>query len=132
VHDHTVWGLIGILSGAELEMRFDFVDGVLHPGGVTRLEPGDVGRLLEEDNDVHQVSNAFLDRVSISIHTYGGNIGKVLRHVFDPVTGAPKHFLSGYSSNLKLNIWDDQWDLVDFVGTFAKSDCVHDKLPERS
>ncbi|MCB1469326.1 MAG: cysteine dioxygenase [Rhizobiaceae bacterium] len=105
IHDHTVWGLIGVLSGGELETRFDLVDGALQAGEVTRLEPGHVGRLSEDDGDVHQVANAFEDRVSISIHVYGGNIGKVRRHVFDPQTGAMKDFISSYSSNVMPNIW---------------------------
>lgn len=105
IHDHTVWGLIGVLSGGELETRFDLVDGALRHGEVTRLEPGHVGRLSKDDGDVHQVANAFEDRVSISIHVYGGNIGKVRRHVFDPLTGAQKDFISSYSSDVVPNIW---------------------------
>jgi predicted metal-dependent enzyme (double-stranded beta helix superfamily) len=48
--------------------------------------------------DVHQVANAYDDRVSISIHCYGGDIGATRRHAFDPVTGAVKEFVSGYSN----------------------------------
>jgi len=48
--------------------------------------------------DVHQVRNAYSDRVSISIHAYGGNIGKIKRHVFAADTGSVKDFISGYAT----------------------------------
>ena len=48
--------------------------------------------------DIHRVANAFGDRVSISIHAYGANIGRVRRHVFDAQTGAAKEFVSGYAN----------------------------------
>jgi len=52
------------------------------------------------------VANAFDDRVSISIHVYGANIGAVKRHVFDAATGVDKPFVSGYSSAQMPNFWD--------------------------
>ena len=52
------------------------------------------------------MANAFDDRVSISIHVYGANIGAVARHVFDPVSGAARPFVSGYSSTPVPNLWD--------------------------
>ena len=63
-------------------------------------------RLAPEEGDIHQVSNAHADRVSISVHLYGGNIGAVSRHVYDPVTGVAKPFVSGYSSTNLPNLWD--------------------------
>ncbi|MGH8818014.1 MAG: cysteine dioxygenase, partial [Achromobacter pestifer] len=65
-----------------------------------------VERLSPEEGDIHRVSNAFADRVSISVHLYGGNIGAVSRHVYDPATGQPKPFVSGYSSPSLPNLWD--------------------------
>ena len=49
-------------------------------------------------DSIHRVVNALDDRVSISIHAYGANIGKVRRHVFDPQTGSVKEFVSGYAN----------------------------------
>lgn len=108
VHDHTVWGYVGMLRGAELNQRYRRdADGRLHADGPeTRLEPGDVERLSPRHGDIHRVANAHADRVSISIHLYGGNIGAVARHVYDPDTGAAKPFVSGYSSASVPNIWD--------------------------
>ncbi|MGH8601145.1 MAG: cysteine dioxygenase, partial [Burkholderiales bacterium] len=65
-----------------------------------------VDRLSPAAGDIHDVANAFNDRVSISIHVYGANIGAVKRHVYDAPTGAGKPFVSGYSSALMPNFWD--------------------------
>lgn len=99
VHDHTVWGVIGMLRGAEVSAPFKHEGGRVVPGGDdVLLKPGDVEMVSPRIGDIHRVSNAYDDRVSISIHAYGGNIGKVRRHVFDPETGAVKDFVSGYSN----------------------------------
>ena len=43
VHDHTVWGLVGVLRGGELAQAYSLAGGSLTPDGpVRRLEPGDV------------------------------------------------------------------------------------------
>lgn len=98
IHDHTVWGVIGMLRGAELCQSYEVKGGAPVPiGPLERLEPGQVGFVAPSIGDVHRVSNAFNDRVSISIHAYGGNIGKINRHVFAQEDGAVKDFVSGYS-----------------------------------
>jgi predicted metal-dependent enzyme (double-stranded beta helix superfamily)/rhodanese-related sulfurtransferase len=98
VHDHTVWGLVGMLRGAEFSQAYAHQEGKLTArGGVRRLEPGMVEALLPRIGDIHQVSNAFADRISVSIHVYGGDIGRISRHTFTP-DGARKAFISGYSN----------------------------------
>ncbi len=62
------------------------------------LRPGDVEIVSPATGDIHRVSNAFDDRVSISIHAYGADIGTVRRHIFDPSTGASREFVSGYTA----------------------------------
>jgi predicted metal-dependent enzyme (double-stranded beta helix superfamily) len=99
VHDHTVWGVIGVLRGAERCEEFASRDGrVVQDGAAHLLERGDVEAVGPSVGDIHRVSNAYDDRVTISIHAYGGNIGKVRRHVFDVETGAAREFVSGYSN----------------------------------
>jgi len=99
VHDHTVWGVIGMLRGAERCAPFRHQDGRMEPAGEEiTLRPGEIEAVSPRIGDIHRVSNAFDDRVSISIHCYGANIGKVRRHVFDPQTGAAKDFVSGYAN----------------------------------
>ncbi|WP_296255158.1 MULTISPECIES: cysteine dioxygenase [unclassified Pseudomonas] len=107
IHDHRVWGLIGMLRGAEYSQGFArSADGRLEPeGAAVRLEPGHVEALSPSSNDIHQVSNAYDDQVSISIHVYGANIGAVERAVYQP-DGSEKRFISGYSNAYLPNIWD--------------------------
>lgn len=107
IHDHTVWGLIGMLRGVELSRDYarDAAGGLL-PGAVRRLDPGDVTAVSPDIGDIHTVENALADRPSISIHAYGANIGAVARHVFVGDTGAAKPFVSGYANRLTPNLWD--------------------------
>lgn len=98
VHDHTVWGLIGMLRGAEIAQAYaPRDDGRWRPEGESvRLAPGDVEAVSPAIGDVHCVRNAFDDRTSISIHVYGADIGQVRRHTY-PDDGPPKVFVSGYT-----------------------------------
>ena len=99
VHDHTVWGVIGMLRGSEKCTPFREEGGrMVAAGEEVVMRPGDVEMVSPRIGDVHRVANAYDDRVSISIHAYGANIGKVKRHVFDPQTGAAKEFISGYAN----------------------------------
>lgn len=107
IHDHRVWGLVGVLQGAEVGTAFERdADGRLQRTGEERLDRGQVVAVSPTVGDIHQVANAFDDRVSISIHVYGGNIGAVKRAVYDPATGAEKAFVSGYSNGFVPNLWD--------------------------
>lgn len=107
IHDHTVWGIIAMLRGAEYGRRFtrDGTGRLVAEGLEQRLNPGDIELVSPRIGDVHQVRNALDDQVSISIHLYGGNIGRVSRHIFVPETGAIKDFVSGYSNALAPNLW---------------------------
>jgi len=107
IHDHTVWGLVGVLRGAESSERYSrAADGRVISQGVGRLEVGGIESVSPRIGDMHKVANALQDRASISIHVYGANIGAVRRHVFDPVSGAEKDFVSGYSGTHTPNLWD--------------------------
>ena len=107
IHDHRVWGLIGMLRGAEYSQGFARTDsGALIPAGEpVRLAPGQVEAVSPRIGDIHQVSNAHDDQVSISIHVYGANIGAVKRAVY-LADGSEKPFISGYSNTRLPNIWD--------------------------
>jgi predicted metal-dependent enzyme (double-stranded beta helix superfamily)/rhodanese-related sulfurtransferase len=99
IHDHTVWGLVSVLRGAELCQAFGQNEQGhwVATSEQMRLEVGQVEAVSPTIGDVHRVWNALEDRPSISIHVYGANIGKVSRHVFHP-DGAVKEFISGYSN----------------------------------
>lgn len=108
IHDHTVWGLVGVMRGAELceEYARDGDEGRVEKLGEHLVEPGGVDAVSPTVGDVHVVSNASPEQVAVSIHVYGANIGAVSRHVFDPGTGEAKPFVSGYSNTVVPNLWD--------------------------
>lgn len=99
IHNHTVWGLIGILRGAEYSQGYvQQADRSLSTvGEPVRLDEGMVEAVSPDIGDLHAVSNAFSDRVSVSIHVYGADIGKVERSIFQ-LDGATRTFVSGYSN----------------------------------
>ncbi|MBT2335371.1 cysteine dioxygenase [Variovorax paradoxus] len=107
VHDHTVWGLVGMLRGAEYSQGHAVgSDGRARPEGkAVRLDTGHVEAVSPTIGDLHRVHNAHAGRVSISIHVYGANIGAVRRHTY-PAEGGRKPFVSGYSNTLLPNLWD--------------------------
>ncbi|MBO1110429.1 cysteine dioxygenase [Bordetella petrii] len=107
VHDHTVWGYVGMLRGSEFSQRYRAAPPGYAPNGPpAALQPGQIEVLSPAEGDIHRVWNAHADAVSISVHLYGGNIGAVARHVYDPDTGRVTPFVSGYSSAWLPNLWD--------------------------
>ena len=102
IHNHTVWGLVGVLRGAELTQPFaQNEQGQWVPSGAQqRIEAGHIAPVSPTLGDVHRVWNALSDQPSISIHVYGGNIGKIRRNVFLE-DGTAKEFISGYSNALR-------------------------------
>jgi predicted metal-dependent enzyme (double-stranded beta helix superfamily) len=102
IHNHTVWGVIGMLRGAELAQGYlRTCEGMVADGPQEHLLPGQVAAVSPRIGDIHRVSNAYADQVSISIHVYGTDIGSQRRHVFDSATGAAKDFVSGYANIYK-------------------------------
>jgi 3-mercaptopropionate dioxygenase len=102
IHDHTVWGLVGVMRGAE--MCEEFSSSMIKINS-HESKPGDVDRVSPSIGDIHVVSNAGKE-TAVSIHVYGANIGAVRRHTFDPETGKPKDFVSGYHNTAVPNLWD--------------------------
>jgi len=107
VHDHTVWGLVGVLRRAEVARSYarDERGKLVTSGEDTLLERGAVAAVSPSIGDIHRVSNAFDDRASISIHVYGANIGGISRRVY-PADGPPKPFVSGYTNDTLPNLWN--------------------------
>lgn len=110
IHDHTVWGVIGMLRGAERSQAYywqedNSADGQgsdghrrrLLAGEETVLHPGDVDIVSPTVGDIHRVRNVHHNQVSVSIHVYGADIGKVERSVYAE-DGTQKRFISGYSN----------------------------------
>ena len=107
VHNHTVWGMIGQLRGEEKGTPYyRQADGRFIPGDSCICPLGHVDTVSPKTHDIHVVENNLPDQTSISIHVYGGNIGRIQRSVFDPTTGTEKSFVSGYANTLVPNLWN--------------------------
>jgi predicted metal-dependent enzyme (double-stranded beta helix superfamily) len=102
IHDHTVWGMVGVLRGRErceeFSLRFP-PDGPLVPGEDHELQRGDIDLVSPAIGDIHRVSNALADGVSVSIHVYGGDLGTLVRSRFD-AGGDSFPFVTSYASCL--------------------------------
>lgn len=98
IHDHGgLWGVVGVLRGAERSTRYDLgADRTLTAHAPDLLAAGAVEVLDPAVGDIHAVTNALADRISVSIHAYGGDIGSIERRAFDP-DGTPRRFVSRYS-----------------------------------
>jgi 3-mercaptopropionate dioxygenase len=105
IHDHTVWGLIGMLRGAEACTPYQWLDGRLVAGASRLLRPGCVDAVSPRIGDLHAVANALADQPSVSIHVYGANIGAVERHTYAADTGQARDFVSGYALDVVPNLY---------------------------
>ena len=99
IHDHTVWGLIGMLRGSESIQPYSRMsDGRWVPAGFQiDMLPGDIEAVSPNIGDVHKTWNAMPGQVSISIHVYGGPIGHIERHSYRE-DGTRSVFVSGYAN----------------------------------
>jgi len=102
IHDHTVWGMVGVMRGEEFCEEYS---PSLEKIGLHKVQAGEVDRVSPRVGDIHVVSNAGPE-TALSIHVYGANIGAVRRHTFDPASGKPKEFVSGYHNTTVPNLWD--------------------------
>jgi predicted metal-dependent enzyme (double-stranded beta helix superfamily) len=106
IHDHSVWGLVGVLRGVEKVERFRRLPtGGLIDEGEEYLHEGEVDAVSPRIGDIHRVTNGRADAPSVSIHVYGANIGAVERATY-ALDGTPKTFISGYANSVIPNLWD--------------------------
>jgi predicted metal-dependent enzyme (double-stranded beta helix superfamily) len=101
VHDHLVWGLVGLYRGAQDEEVFARRDdggsedhAELEVIARNRLKPGDFYELLPEV-DIHRVKTTS-DVTSVSLHLLGIDNGCIWRHRFLPEEERVVPFKSGY------------------------------------
>ena len=102
IHDHTVWGMVGVLRGRERCEEFSLPPQAGQPlvaGAVHDLLPGDIDLVSPTIGDIHRVSNALADGTSVSIHVYGADIGTIRRSRYD-AGGMASSFVSPYASCL--------------------------------
>jgi predicted metal-dependent enzyme (double-stranded beta helix superfamily) len=104
IHNHTTWGVIGVLRGAECVTSFDVDEQLrlLAANQERRLDRAMMDAVSPILGDVHMVRNAYADKGSVSVHVYGADIGMVSRSSFDPVNGSRRTFVSGYTNEQPL------------------------------
>jgi predicted metal-dependent enzyme (double-stranded beta helix superfamily) len=106
VHNHTVWGLVGVLRGAEACEEYAFQAGQPVPTGARHvMQRAAIEAVSPTLGDWHRVSHAWDTRAAVSIHVYGANIGAVRRHRLDD-RGVVREFVSGYDNLTVPNLWD--------------------------
>lgn len=98
VHNHTVWGLVGMLQGCERCEEYQLQGATAVPQGHAHLlRPGQIEAVSPTVGDWHRVSNALDEQVSISIHVYGADIGAVRRQMLNAQDQVVE-FVSGYTA----------------------------------
>lgn len=91
VHDHSCWGLMGLLENSLEEVHYERLDdgsradrAELRQGRSGACAQGDVAWLLPPYEEIHRIG-CVGSKPAISIHVYGRDLDAV--NVFDPVTG---------------------------------------------
>jgi predicted metal-dependent enzyme (double-stranded beta helix superfamily) len=95
IHDHLAWGLVGLYRGEQDEEIYVRRGGSLALVERRSLARGDFYALIPPRDDIHRVRTTSPE-TSVSIHLLTNDTGCVWRHAFDPVSGEPTPFRSGY------------------------------------
>jgi len=105
IHDHLAWGLVGLYCGTQDEEIYTHRKGALELVERRSLGAGEFYVLIPPRNDIHRVRTTSAGP-SVSIHLLTNDTGCVWRHAYDPASGEPMPFRSGY-----VNVaCDDQAD----------------------
>ena len=92
IHDHSCWGVMGILENSLQEVGYERLDDGSRPGhaelreGMGRqVTAGSTSYLLPPYQEIHTIGNN-TGEPTLSIHVYGRDIDEV--NVFDPATSS--------------------------------------------
>ncbi|MFI9601449.1 hypothetical protein ACIHCX_16510 [Streptomyces sp. NPDC052043] len=103
IHDHVIWGLVGVAHGVEQESRYRRLDDGSRPGhaeleftGQAENLPGAVMHIIPPEEEIHLIHNPS-DTPSCSIHVYGGDLDTTLRHKYDLERQTVEDYLSMYT-----------------------------------
>jgi 3-mercaptopropionate dioxygenase len=95
IHDHLAWGLVGLYRGTQDEEIYKHGNGRLELVERRSLAAGDFYVLIPPRDDIHRVRTTS-GETSVSIHLLTNDTGCVWRHAYDPGSGEPRPFRSGY------------------------------------
>lgn len=111
IHDHSCWGIMGMVENALEEHAYQRLDDGSRPdfcdltkGRSMDVVQGGVSYLLPPHEEIHRIGNTS-DKQAISLHVYGRDLDAV--NVFDPDTGKV--------SKLQIRQSDDKADKRPFV-----------------
>jgi 3-mercaptopropionate dioxygenase len=105
IHDHLVWGLVGIYEGAIEETRYRRVKSsqgnyTLEKVEVVTAKAQDISYVHPPNADIHSVRNPFAEP-AITIHLYGTDIGSQERHIYDEFA-SPKNIVTAHENDVPL------------------------------
>jgi 3-mercaptopropionate dioxygenase len=99
-HDHSTWGMIGVMDNALTETRFRRVDdrsrenyAQLEKDRGALVKPGEISLLIPEVDEIHQMDN-FTDRPTVEIHVYGKDLRGLDRVRYNLETGEIRPFMT--------------------------------------
>lgn len=105
IHDHLVWGLVGIYEGTIEETRYLKVpsaaceqDYTLEMIDVVHVNRNDISFVYPPNADIHSVRNPS-EQPAITIHVYGTDIGKQQRHIYHHDTHATSDVITVHKNN---------------------------------
>lgn len=84
IHNHNTWGVIGVVSGREREVRYRRSDSNELLELETRFNHSGDTAIVIPPRDVHRIEGACPEgRPTVSIHVYGRSADQVTRAIFD-------------------------------------------------
>jgi predicted metal-dependent enzyme (double-stranded beta helix superfamily) len=111
VHDHSCWGVMGLIQNSLEEVCFSRLDdgsradfAELELSRVTDVGQGGVAYLLPPFEEIHRIGNTS-SRPTISLHVYGRDLDEV--NVFDQT--------SGKVSRMRIKYYSPECSNVPFV-----------------
>lgn len=95
IHDHRVWGVVGVYQGYEEQVMYKHEgQKLVQTAKITSYE-GECSYLLPPDEEIHSVFNPN-EQCAVSLHVYGADIAQVPRRQFCLKTGQIKTVYSKY------------------------------------
>lgn len=108
IHDHLVWGLVGIYEGQVEETRYvkkrsdnEQESIQLEVLDTVNAKQHDISFVYPPNADIHSVRNPF-DEPAITVHVYGADIGKQPRHLYENDSFLTKSIVTAHENEEAL------------------------------
>ena len=96
IHDHTSWGVMGVIQGRLVSENFDLepASGQLRLESCFVIPAGFTEWLSPARGDIHRIANRAKQTTAVSIHVYGAPFSSVCRTRYDSAVSASIRFAS--------------------------------------